>query len=207
MSQQEVNPNLSEKARRDLELVQQAQSGDQTAFTKLMLRYKDTIYFLTLKIVHNETDAEDLTMETFGRALCHIQNYSPEYAFSTWLFRIATNNAIDYLRRQKVRKLNIVDSHKDDIDGENVDPIANVAGDMLTPEESMVSEQRKRALREMVSKLKPKYAQLIELRYFQELSYEEISEQLQLPLGTVKAQLSRARDMLNAMIAKHPEFQ
>ncbi|MCQ2374402.1 MAG: sigma-70 family RNA polymerase sigma factor [Salinivirgaceae bacterium] len=207
MSQQEVNPNLSEKARRDLVLVQQAQSGDQTAFTKLMSRYKDTIHFMTLKLVHNETDAEDLTMESISRAFCNIHLYSPEYAFSTWLFRIATNNAIDYLRRQKVRKLNIAEPHKDEIDGENIDPVTNVAGDMLTPEETLVSEQRKRALREMVSKLKPKYAQLVELRYFQELSYEEISEELQLPLGTVKAQLSRARDMLNAMIAKYPELQ
>jgi RNA polymerase sigma-70 factor (ECF subfamily) len=97
----EINPSLSGNARHDVELVMAAREGDEKAFVALMRRYKDTIYFMLLKMVNNKTDAEDLTIEAFGKAFINIHQYAPQFAFSTWLFRIASNNAIDFMRKKR----------------------------------------------------------------------------------------------------------
>lgn len=187
----EVNSNLSEKAQRDFVLVQQANKGDQKAYAELMGRYRDAIYFMLLKMVNNASDAEDLTIEAFGKAFKNIKQYTPNYAFSTWLFKIATNNCIDFIRKKKATTVSL-DQNDDDSDKAPTDIMANV----LDPEESMIKEQKQKMMREIVSKLKPRYRKLIELRYFKELSYEEIADELELPIGTVKAQLFRARELL-----------
>ncbi len=187
----EVNSNLSEKAQRDFVLVQQANKGDQKAYAELMGRYRDAIYFMLLKMVNNASDAEDLTIEAFGKAFKNIQQYTPNYAFSTWLIKIATNNCIDFIRKKKATTVSL-DQNDDDADKAPTDIMANV----LDPEESMIKEQKQKMMRDIVSKLKPRYRKLIELRYFKEFSYEEIAEELELPIGTVKAQLFRARELL-----------
>ncbi len=187
----EVNTNLSEKAQRDFVLVQQATNGDQKAYAELMGRYRDAIYYMLLKMVNNASDAEDLTIEAFGKAFKNIQQYTPNYAFSTWLFKIATNNCIDFIRKKKTATVSL-DQSDDDNDKAPQDLMAQV----LDPEESMIKSQKQVMMREIVSKLKPRYRKLIELRYFQEFSYEEIAEELELPIGTVKAQLFRARELL-----------
>jgi RNA polymerase sigma-70 factor (ECF subfamily) len=97
----EMNPDLSNRAKQDYNLVLQAKSGDQNAYALLLSRYWDSIYFMLLKMVHNKDDAEDLTIEAFGKAFKNLHHYEPEFAFSTWLFKIANNNAIDFIRRQK----------------------------------------------------------------------------------------------------------
>lgn len=187
----EINTNLSEKAQRDYVLVQQATKGDQKAFADLMGRYKDAIYFMLIKMVNNSSDAEDLTIEAFGKAFKNIQQYTPNYAFSTWLFKIATNNCIDFIRKKKATTISL-DQNDDDPDKASTDIQASI----LDPEEEMIKAQKQKMLREIVSKLKPRYRKLIELRYFKEYSYEEIAEELELPIGTVKAQLFRARELL-----------
>ncbi len=187
----EVNSNLSEKAQRDFLLVQKAIKGDQKAYTELLDRYRDAIYFMLLKMVNNASDAEDLTIEAFGKAFKNIDQYAPNYAFSTWLFKIATNNCIDFIRKKKANTISL-DQSDDDEDKAPQDIHAHV----LDPEESLIKEQKLTMLRSIVSKLKPRYRKLIELRYFEELSYEEISAELELPIGTVKAQLFRARELL-----------
>lgn len=187
-------PNTpSPKANADLELVNKAKTGDQAAFGKLMSRYKESVYYMILKMVHNRDDAEDLTMVAFSKAFHNLANYSADFAFSTWLFRIATNNCIDFIRKKKLQTTSIDQSSQTE-DGESA-PIA-VKDKSMTPEESIIKDQRAIKIREVIQTLSPKYKQLIELRYFEELSYEEIAEQLDLPLGTVKAQLFRAKDML-----------
>src|SRR6187200_3256750 len=103
----EVNPNLSEKAQVDYKLVQLAVKGDQKAYAELMSLYKDSIYFMLLKMVNNRDDADDLTIEAFGRAFKNIKQYTPDYAFSTWLFKIATNNCIDFIRKKKKQTMSI----------------------------------------------------------------------------------------------------
>ncbi len=178
-----------------MELVERAKAGDQKAYTKLLSRYRDSIYFMLLKMVGNKVDAEDLTIEAFGKAFRNIELYSPSYAFSTWLFKIASNNGIDFLRRKRCKLVSIDQEADDKDDGGSVRQIT-VCADDPDPSESMITSQTVDAVRAVVDKLKPRYKTLVELRYFKELSYEEIAEQLQMPLGTVKAQLFRSRELL-----------
>lgn len=189
----ELNSKFSSRALEDLDLVALARNGDQVAYSKLMSRYRDSIFFMVLKMVHNRDDAEDLTIEAFGKAFNNIANYSADYAFSTWLFKIATNNCIDFIRKKRLQTTSIDQTSKNE-DGESA-PIA-VKDHNPDPEETMVKEQRAAKIRAAIEQLSPKYRSLIELRYLDELSYEEIAEKLDLPLGTVKAQLFRAKDML-----------
>lgn len=188
----EISPNLSNKAIQDYKLVQSAIHGDQKAYAELLGRYRDAIYFMLLKMVNNKIDAEDLTIEAFGKAFRNLSQYSPNFAFSTWLFKIASNNCIDYLRKKKSDLVSL-DHTSDNMDQEQGIPIpANV----LDPEEELIRDQKNNVMRNIVTKLKPRYRKLIELRYFKEYSYEEISSELDLPIGTVKAQLFRARELL-----------
>ena len=190
----EINPNLSDKAKFDLELVDQAHKGNQKAFAELMARYKDAIYFMLLKMVNNKTDAEDLTIEAFGKAFKNLDQYSPTYAFSTWLFKIASNNCIDFLRKKRANLISIDGNLPED--NRDSEQQIHLKDTMPDPEENMIREQKAVLMRTIVQKLKPRYRALIELRYFREFSYEEIAEELGLPLGTVKAQLFRARELL-----------
>ena len=187
----EINPNLSSKAKYDYKLVKLAVDGDEQAYAELMDRYRDAIYYMLLKMVNNKNDAEDLTIEAFGKAFKSIQQYTPKYAFSTWLFKIATNNCIDFIRKQKANLISIDQAEEEDEMGP---PPLQSAG--LDPEEDMIKNQKVDLMRTVVDKLKPRYRNLIKLRYFKEYSYEEIAEELNLPLGTVKAQLYRARELL-----------
>ncbi|GET30882.1 DNA-directed RNA polymerase sigma-70 factor [Prolixibacter sp. SD074] len=195
----EINPNLSENARRDLELVRLAREGDGHAFARLMNRYKDAIYFMLLKMVNNRADAEDLTIEAFGKAFTNLHQYSPKFAFSTWLFRIASNNGIDFLRK---RRTNTVPLENPDTDRNDSEYNSNFKSETLSPEEKYIRQQRANILRRMVGRLKPRYRMLVELRYFKEYSYDEIAKELNLPLGTVKVQLFRAREMLFNLLKK-----
>jgi RNA polymerase sigma-70 factor (ECF subfamily) len=187
---------LSEKAQYDFKLVEAALKGDEKAFARLMSRYKDAIYFMLLKMVNNKNDAEDLTLEAFGKAFKNLHQYSPSYAFSTWLFKIATNNCIDFLRKRRGVFVSIENSQEN---GDNDPPIKLRTNDP-NPEEKLIRIQKAILMRKIVHRLKPRYRILVELRYFREYSYEEIAKELHLPLGTVKAQLFRAREMLFKMI-------
>jgi len=189
--------HLSDKAQQDYKLVQQAIKGDQQAYASLMERYRDSIYFLLLKMVNNKDDADDLTIEAFGKAFKNLNQYTPNFAFSTWLFKIASNNCIDFIRRKKKRTLSI-DRRQENDDG--METTIHLKSDMLDPEEKFVKKQKIILLQEIVKKLKPRYRELVELRYFKELSYEEIAQQLDIPLGTVKAQLFRAREFLQGIL-------
>ncbi|MFC2112161.1 RNA polymerase sigma factor [Bacteroidota bacterium] len=186
-----INPNLSDKAQHDFLLVQKAREGDQKAYAELLGKYRDAIYFMLLKMVNNPIDAEDLTIEAFGKAFKNISQYTPNFAFSTWLFKIATNNCIDFIRKKRASTISL-DHGSDDPDTTSV----TIQSDSPDPEASLINDQKIKLLREVVSKLKPRYRTLVELRYFKEYSYEEISEELELPIGTVKAQLFRARELL-----------
>lgn len=190
----ELNTNLSDKARYDYALVQKAVNHkDQQAYAELMGRYRDSIYFMLLKMVNNRDDADDLTIEAFGKAFARLHQYTPNYAFSTWLFKIASNNCIDFIRKQKKKMLSL-DNEFENEDGDRLR--FDLEADGKNPAEHVMHKEKIEVMREVVQKLKPRYRQLVELRYFQEYSYEEISDELDLPLGTVKAQLFRAREFL-----------
>ncbi len=198
----EVNPNLSEKAQVDYKLVQLAVKGDQKSYAELMSRYKDSIYFMLLKMVNNRDDADDLTIEGFGKAFKNLHQYTPDFAFSTWLFKIATNNCIDFIRRKRKFTFSIDKSMEND-SGQEMQ--FEIKSPMLDPEEDLIKKQKAILMREVVEKLKPRYKRLVELRYFQERSYEEIADELKLPLGTVKAQLFRAREFLYQILKNQEE--
>lgn len=192
-----VGDHLSDKARIDLVLVDQARNGDQSAYAQLMDRYRESIYFMMMKMVRNTDDADDLTIEAFGKAFSRLDQYSPSFAFSTWLFKIASNNCIDFIRKKRI-KLTSMDTGYTNDDGEAIG--IDARSETRDPEENIIHNQKVKHMRQLVSKLKPRYRELIEKRYFEELSYEEIAEELNLPLGTVKAQLFRARDFLAQMM-------
>jgi len=190
----ELSSNLSEKAQIDFVLVCRARDDkDEKAYAELMGKYKDSIYFMMLKMVKNGDDADDLTIEAFGKAFNRLHQYVPKYAFSTWLFRIATNNGIDFIRKKKMVTLSI-DKTMDDGEGGSIG--FQIKSESLNPEERFVRKQKIRIMREIVEQLKPRYRELVVLRYFRELSYDEIAAEADLPLGTVKAQLFRAREQL-----------
>jgi len=193
----ELINELSDKAKNDLLLVNQAKQGDEKAFASLMNRYRDSIYYMLLKMVNNPYDAEDLTIEAFGKAFRNIESYTPKFAFSTWLFKIATNNCVDFIRKKQLSP-SPLDSLQENLDNATV----NIQSDLPDPEETLINHQKISALKEIISQLKPRYKKLIELRYYKEYSYEEISSELNLPIGTVKAQLYRAKTLLYNILVK-----
>ena len=198
----ELNPNLSLKAQQDVELVEKAKVGDQLAYGELLGRYRDAIYFMLLKMVNNPIDAEDLTIEAFGKAFKNIDQYAPNFAFSTWLFKIATNNCIDFIRKKRASHVSLDQT----ADGEDsLAPSSLIQSDVPDPEAYMINQQKIKHMRKIVSRLKPRYRQLVELRYFKEYSYEEIAVELDIPIGTVKAQLFRARELLLNILNRSQE--
>lgn len=191
--EKDLNSNLSAKGAHDWKLIQLAlKKGDQKAYAELMGRYKDTIFFMLLKMVKDKDDADDLTIEAFGKAFRNLDQYTPDFAFSTWLFKIATNNCIDFIRRKK--DAISLDRTFENSDGDEMS--FEPKSDSLNPEEKAIKKQKIQMMQSVVEKLQPRYRMLVELRYFQEKSYEEIALELDLPIGTVKAQLFRARELL-----------
>jgi RNA polymerase sigma-70 factor (ECF subfamily) len=186
-----MNSNLSEKAQFDIRLVERAKNDDQAAYAQLMNRYKEAIYYMLLKMVNNASDAEDLTIEAFGKAFKNLEQYTPNFAFSTWLFKIASNNCIDFIRKKRIDHISLDRETGDKDRASNI-----IMAEVPDPEEDLIKKQKAKLMRSIVTTLKPRYRELVELRYFKEFSYEEIADELNLPLGTVKAQLFRARELL-----------
>ena len=151
---------------------------------------------MLLKMTNNTIEADDLTIEAFGKAFKSIDKYTPDFAFSTWLFRIATNNYIDYKRKKRLQTISM-----DQEEGE-----LNVVSQIKNPEDKVIEQQKHEVLREVINKLKPHYKVLIEKRYFEEKSYEEIAQELSLPIGTVKAKLFRAREFLYNLVKDNSAF-
>ncbi|MDX2196944.1 MAG: sigma-70 family RNA polymerase sigma factor [Cytophagales bacterium] len=189
---------FSDKAKKDFLLVERAiRQDDQKAYAELMKRYRKSVFHLVLKMVRNADEAEDLTIEAFAKAFKGLHKFNPEFTFSTWLFRIATNNCIDYIRKKRVQTTSI-DTPMKDNDGDEMS--IDIKDNALDPEDEAIKQQKIDLIRTIVTKLPSKYQVLIKMRYFQELSYEEIAETLEFPLGTVKAQLHRAKELLFDMV-------
>lgn len=195
---------FSEKALQDFKLIDQAMAkNDQKAFAELMKRYKKPLYHTILKMVRNVDDAEDLTIEAFAKAFRSLHKFKKDYTFSTWLFRIATNNCIDFIRKKRLETTSISASFRDD----NGDEVSMDIKDVnLNPQEESIKGQKIEIMQLIITKLPPKYQTLVNMRYFRELSYEEIADELQAPLGTVKAQLHRARELLYDLVKDKKEF-
>ena len=179
----ELKKEFSQKAKKDFLLVSRArEDNDEKAYAELMNRYRKPVYHMILKMVKNSDDAEDLTIEAFAKAFKNLTKFNPDYTFSTWLFRIATNNCIDFIRKKKLDTLSINSTFTDD-NGENVG--IDIKDTNLNPQELAINKQKIEIMRTVVTQLPPKYQVLVRLRYFNELSYDEISKELDAPLGTV----------------------
>ncbi len=194
----EINNNLTDKAKRDYILVQDAlKNGNQKAYAQLLELYRDPIYYMVLKMCNNPYDAEDLTIEAFGKAFRNLDRYTENFAFSTWLFKIAVNNCIDFIRR-KNNSPQCIDHDLYTLESNYIDSHNPYEQD--TPEDMIIEKQKIKIMHMAVAQLRPKYRTLIEMRYYDELSYDEIAKALNLTLSNVKILLFRAKDMLSAIM-------
>ena len=181
-----------ESRNEDMSLIQEALAGDQNSFSRLRQKYHDAIFNLIYRMIREKDEVEDLTQEAFIKAFGSLPSFNNEYAFSTWLYKIATNNCIDYIRRKKLQTFSIdkpIESKEGDFSFELPDST-------YEPDKEMISSQRKKLLEDAINSLPPKYRQVIVMRHQEELEYQEIAQILKLPLGTVKAHIFRAREML-----------
>lgn len=192
-----MNERFSSKALEDFKLVDRAVGGDEKAYALLLQRYRRPVYHTILKMVRNVDDAEDLTIEAFGKAFRSLHRFKKDFTFSTWLFRIATNNSIDFIRKKKLNTLSIESAYTDE-DGQSVS--ISIPDKNPNPQDEAIKAQKEEVVRAVVAMLPAKYQKLVRLRYFQELSYEEIAVEIDAPLGTVKAQLHRARELMYDLV-------
>lgn len=176
------------------EAINKAKNKEQIAFKFLLDTFWNDVYAFQLKRTLNENDAEDITIQTFSKAFDKLDTYNEEYKFKTWLITISKNIHIDLVRKQK-RTIN--NTSKDDDDN-----YFQIVDDSPTPEDKIITEQNLAKLLRDIKKLKPNYQEVINLRYFQELSYKEISEELKEPINNVKVKLLRAKKLLAAIITK-----
>jgi len=175
--------------------IEKAKTGDQVAFTFLLDHYWNEVYGFMLKRTENETDSEDITIETFSKAFDKIASYNSEFQFNTWLIAIAKNVHIDMLRKKKSTLFVDMNYEKDF-------QAYNVADTTPSAEDKLITEQNLSRLLAYIKELKPHYQEVIQLRYFQELSYQEIAEHLNEPLNNVKIKLLRAKKLLAEIILK-----
>lgn len=198
----EMSTNLSARALEDFTLVKEAQNGSQSAYKILMDRYREQVYMMMFKIVKNKDDADDLVLEAFGKAFRSLDSYTPNFAFSTWLFRIATNNCIDFVRKRRLNTYSIDQNIESDSKQEFS---STLKSDNLDPEENFMHGQKTKTVQEMLLQLPEKYKRILIMRYYEDLSYQEIAHEEDIPLGTVKAQLFRAKELLFELVQQSTE--
>ena len=175
--------------------IDKAKLGDQVAFTFLLDNYWNEVYGFMLQRTENETDAEDITIETFSKAFDKISSYNPEFQFNTWLIAIAKNVHIDLLRKKKSSLFIDITDEEDDI-------AYSIADTSPSAEDKLITEQNLSRLLQFIKELKPAYQEVIQMRYFQEMSYQEIADDLEEPLNNVKIKLLRAKKLLAEIITK-----
>jgi RNA polymerase sigma-70 factor (ECF subfamily) len=182
----------SASSEQDRALVEAALRGDQRAYERLVAKYRDALRRHVGRLVRDAAEVDDLVQEAFIKAFASLPSYSADYAFSTWLYKIATNHAIDYLRRKKLPTYSI-DKPLQTKDGELQVELPDTT---YRPDRHIVADQRNALIAEAIAQLPEKYHRVIVMRHQQERSYEEIATELDLPLGTVKAHIFRARALL-----------
>lgn len=188
----------SGRLERDYQLVCDARDrGSRKAYADLMAAYREPLYLLLLRMTRNTTTASDLTIETFGKAFLQLHRYAPTSTFSAWLYSIGVHTYIDHLRRNRLQTVPLSVAEQSP-DGEYIE--YQIPSNQPNPEETMIRMQRDEALKQIVDGLKEPYRQMIRMRYYEDMSYEEIASQLRIPLGTVKVRLSRAKSLLAAIV-------
>ncbi len=173
-------------------LIERAVRGDQKAYAEILDEYRGRIYNLIYRMVRHREEAEDLVQEAFVKAFASLPSFNADYAFSTWLYKIAINNCIDHLRRKKLKTYSM-DKPVQSQDGEFSREFPDVS---MSPDKPLLARERTRLIEKAIDELPEKYRIVIILRHSEERSYDEIAQMLGLPLGTVKARIFRAREML-----------
>jgi len=176
----------------DAQLIRAALDGDQAAFKQLMEKYHDSIYHLIYRIIRNKGLVEDLTQETFVKAFASLKSFNEEYAFSTWLYKIATNSSIDYIRKRKLETFSI----DKPLVSEESDYTLELPDTTYQPDKTIIQHQRTKLIEEAINQLPEKYKRVIILRHNEDRDYADIARILKLPIGTVKAHIFRARELL-----------
>ncbi|MFA5833884.1 MAG: sigma-70 family RNA polymerase sigma factor [Bacteroidota bacterium] len=178
--------------------IKKALKGDQPSYRAILKKYHDQVYNLLYRMVHDKDEVEDLTQEAFIKAFNSLHNFNEEFAFSTWLYKIATNNCIDYIRKKKLATFSI-DKPLESKDGEYSFEIPDSS---YEPDKTLIAGQRTKILEDAVNALPEKYRQVILMRHTEDKDYQEIADELKLPLGTVKAHIFRAREILYKRLKK-----
>ncbi len=198
-----IRSGASESSLEDDKLVKAAKKGDENAYSKLVQKYERPLHFHILKMIKESGQVEDLVQEAFAKAFNSLGSYRSTYAFSTWLYRIATNHTIDYLRKKKLQTVSI----HEPVDTNEGEMKRQIADEKAQADRRILRKQRQKNVRRAIEELPDKYRDVIKLRHMREKSYKEISEELTLPLGTVKAHIFRAREMLyKALKDRREEF-
>jgi RNA polymerase sigma factor (sigma-70 family) len=187
-----VRPGSLERRSEDALLIRSALRGDQAAYKRLMKKYHAALFNLICRLVRNRAEAEDLTQEAFVKAFASLKNFNAEYAFTTWLYKIATNNTIDYIRKRKLDTFSI----NKPIESDESDYTFELPDVTHQPDRELMQGQKKVMIEEAISRLPEKYRRVIVLRHTEERDYAEIAKLLKLPIGTVKAHIFRARELL-----------
>ncbi|MBK6507698.1 MAG: sigma-70 family RNA polymerase sigma factor [Ignavibacteria bacterium] len=193
MENENVSAVAGKSKAEDLILIEEALKGKQASYERLMKKYYQLIHNLVYRMISRKEDVEDLTQEAFIKAFNSLHNFDKQFAFSTWLFKIATNNAIDYLRKKKLATFSI----DKDFDSEDNDMKFEIPDNEYKPDRLLIDEQMKIVLDQAIESLPDKYRLVIVMRHKQEKEYEEIAQELKIPLGTVKAHIFRGRELLN----------
>lgn len=200
---QSPRENASASSLEDDTFVKDALAGNEASYKKLVDKYQKPLYFHIRKMIKEKELVEDLVQEVFMKAFKNLSTYSHDYAFSTWLYRIATNHTIDYLRKKKLQTLSIDEPYKTK-DGEME---IQLPDESFSTDKPVMKKQRKQIVQQAIQNLPEKYQAVIEMRHMEEKSYQEIADILDLPLGTVKAHIFRAREMLyKALKDKREQF-
>ncbi|CUU08086.1 RNA polymerase sigma-70 factor, ECF subfamily [Candidatus Thermokryptus mobilis] len=176
----------------DIELVKQALNGNDSAYTELMNRYKKKVEIIVSRLVKKEFDVEDLVQEIFTKAFTSLSTFKSEFSFSTWLYKIATNHCIDYIRKRKIS----IYSLDEELELEEDTVHREIPDWSKTPDYELLRKEKKEIIHQAINSLPEHYRKVIILRHFEDKSYEEIAKELKLPIGTVKVHLFRARELL-----------
>lgn len=189
----------NDSKQKDLEIIEKVLSGDGRAYEKLVENYQNLVFGIVLRLVGNKTDAEDLVQEIFVKIYRYLDRYNGEFAFATWIIKIATNHSIDFLRKNKLKTtpLDLSPGEQDDKKA-----VYQIASSVLPPDKELMRKEQKVIIERAINELPEKYRVIIILRHSEEKNYEEIAQLLNIPIGTVKARLFRAREMLNKSLKK-----
>jgi RNA polymerase sigma-70 factor (ECF subfamily) len=191
-----------ESTKENHEIIQKILNGEKDAFSQIVNKYQNALYGIVFKMINNRDEVDDIVQETFIKAFSSIKSFDERYSFATWLFKIGTNNCIDHLRKRKINSVSINSTISNE-DGENDFKLPDLT---YEADRNIIEEQKKKLIEDAINSLPEKYAVVIRMRHQEDKTYEQISKELNMPVGTVKAHIFRAREMLNKYLKDKKAF-